>query len=343
MAVHLGWTPSNVEPAVQVGFLYGKMMRPLGIGALIGGALMGVIMTFPAIKSAITSLMQATQNRAKGKGGVGSDEMPFWVLVGGIIVAILLFFVSALMTPDVSTGQAILAAIVGTVWLGLAALIVAQATGMTDISPMSGMALISVTIMMFLLNKNIAAAMVVGVAVCVAIGQAADMMQDLKTGFMIGARPVKQQIVQFGVTWIGGLIAIGAIYVLWKSGPGGQGGFGPGTSLPAPQAGVLMGIINGLKTGQIPIDKYVLGGTIGTLLAAAPIGGLGVLVGLAMYLPFSITLAYGFGCLIQMWIQKKKGFAFCEHKLVPFAAGLIIGEAIMGIGHATFEIIKSYL
>ena len=53
---------------------------------------------------------------------------------------------------------------------------------------MSGMALISVTLMMFLLNNNVAAAMVVGVAVCVAIGQGADMMQDLKTGFLVGAR-----------------------------------------------------------------------------------------------------------------------------------------------------------
>ena len=62
-----------------------------------------------------------------------------------------------------------------------------------------------------------------------------------------------------------------------------------------------------------------------------------------MYLPFSITLAYGMGCLLQMLIQKKKGLPFCEHKLVPLAAGLIIGEAIMGIGHAAFEIIKAYI
>ena len=53
-----------------------------------------------------------------------------------------------------------------------------------------------------LLNNNVAAAMVVGVTVCVAIGQGADMMQDLKTGFLVGARPIKQQMIQFGVTWI---------------------------------------------------------------------------------------------------------------------------------------------
>ncbi len=340
VAVALNWVPLDAHGMADSGFIYGKMLRPLGIGALMGGALMGVVMTFPAIKSAIVSLMNASK-LAKSSGNTESDEMPFAVLIIGLICSIILFFTAAFMVEGVTFGQAILTAIIGPLWMGLAALIVAQATGMTDISPMSGMALISVTLMMFILNKNIAASMVVAVAVCVAIGQAADMMQDLKTGFMIGGRPVKQQAVQFGVTWIGAIITVGAIYVLWKAGPNGQGGFGEGTALPAPQAGVLMGIINGLKTGVIPMDKYLLGGGIGALLATAPISGLGVMVGLAMYLPFSITLGYGVGCLIQMGIQAKKGMAFCEHKLVPFAAGLIIGEAITGIGQAVLGIIKA--
>ena len=99
-----------------------------------------------------------------------------------------------------------------------------------------------------------------------------------------------------------------------------------------------MGIIDAVQSGNVPIDKYVMGGTIGALLGAAPMAGLGVLIGLAMYLPFSITLGYGIGCMMQMAILKKKGAAFCEHKLVPLAAGLIVGEAILGIGHAAFEI-----
>ena len=111
---------------------------------------------------------------------------------------------------------------------------------------------------------------------------------------------IKQQFVQFLVTWIGAVVAIAMIYVLWSSGEGGQGGFGEGTALPAPQAGALMEVIDGVMNGNIPIDKYVMGGTIGFLLGAAPLGGLGVLIGLAMYLPFSITLGYGIGCLISM-------------------------------------------
>ena len=336
IAVASGWVPD--DPAVQWGFLYGRMLRPLGIGVLIGGALMGVVVSGPAIVGALRSLASATQTAKAGGTKVGSDELPLSALILGTIAAVILFFAAAKMTEGVTVGQALLCAVVGTIWLGLAALIVAQATGMTDISPMSGMALISVTLMMFLLNKNVAAAMVVGVTVCVAIGQGADMMQDLKTGFMIGSRPVKQQIAQFAVTWMGALITMGVLWLLWKGGPGGEGGFG-NTQLPAPQAGALMGIIDSVKTGDVPLDKYVLGGALGALLGAAPMAGLGVLVGLAMYLPFSITMGYGIGCLMQMALQRAKGIAFCEHKLVPFAAGLIVGEALTGVGHALFKIV----
>ncbi|MCB9060765.1 MAG: OPT/YSL family transporter [Halobacteriovoraceae bacterium] len=336
MAVNFGWT-EGVEKSAEVGMLYGKMMKPLGIGTLIGGALMGVIMTFPAIKSALRSLMMATQTAKTGGKIVGHDEMPFNVLIYGLVFSVILFFCASYMIDGVTFFQALLVSIVGPLWLGLASLIVAQATGMTDISPMSGMALITVTIIMFLLNKNIAAAMVVAVAVCVAIGQAADMMQDLKTGFMIGGRPIKQGAAQFALTWIGVIISVGTVYVLWES----PTKFGPGTPLPAPQAGVLMGIINGLKDGSVPIDKYILGGTIGAILTSAPMAGLGVLIGLAMYLPFSITLGYGIGCLAQMFLEKTKGPAFCEHKLVPFAAGLIIGEALTGVISAFIQILKS--
>ena len=99
-----------------------------------------------------------------------------------------------------------------------------------------------------------------------------------------------------------------------------------------------MGIIDAVQSGNVPTDKYVMGGIVGALLGAAPMSGLGVLIGLAMYLPFSITLGYGVGCLTNMYIMKKKGSAFVEHKLVPLAAGLIVGEALLGIGHAAFEI-----
>jgi len=156
-------------------------------------------------------------------------------------------------------------------------------------------------------------------------------MQDLKTGFMIGARRIKQQMVQFATTWLGAIIALVVVYILWAGGEGDQNGFGPGTALPAPQGGALMGILEAVSQGDVPLGKYVAGSAIGAVLGAAPLSGMGVLVGLAMYLPFSITLGYGIGCFTQMIVQRIKGSNFCEEKLVPLAAGLIVGEALTGV------------
>ncbi len=331
-SVYFAWTPTGLDDIELINFIYSQMLRPLGIGVLIGAAFMEVILNFSAVKGAIHSLIAASRNSTTCK-----DEMSFNVLVAGAIVAIIFFFLAAWSVTGVSIVQALLVSTLGTLWLGLAGLIVAQCTGLTDISPVSGIALISVTIMMFALDGNVGAAMLVTLVIAVAIGQSADMMQDLKTGFMVGSRPLLQQIAQLTTSWLGVIVACTVIYLLWNSGVDGQNGFGPNTSLPAPQATVLMSVVEAVQNNTVPVDKFVLGGMIGVILGSAPLAGMGVLVGLAMYLPLSITLGYGLGCLTQMLIARKKGEAFTENKIVPLAAGLIIGEALMDVGHVVFK------
>lgn len=335
-AVSLGWLPDVATDGgvdYQLEVLYLQMLRPLGIGMLVGGALMGVVMAFPAVKAALAGLSAAVHTR--GVDGVQSEreELSGRVLAFGLGGAVLVLFVASLFAAgDVSILQAALIAVVGTVWLALAGLVVSQATGMTDISPMSGMALIGVTLMFFLTAGNVAASVMLGVAVCVGIGQCADMMQDLKTGHLVGSQPKRQQIIQFGVAWLGAPVAIGTVFLLWSSGDGGSGGFGPGTELTAPQAGALQAILEGLSRGDVPLDKYVAGTALGGALGLLPIGGVGVLVGLAMYLPFSITLGYGIGCLASMGLVKRYGNRWYASSLVPVAAGFIVGEALMSLG-----------
>ncbi len=335
-AVSLGWLPDLPQDdtgAYQLEVLYLQMLRPLGIGMLVGGALMGVVMAFPALKAALAGLSAAVHTRGADGGALEREELSGRVLSFWLGAAVLVLFSASLLAAgDVSVIQACLIAVVGTVWLALAGLVVSQATGMTDISPMSGMALIGVTLMFFLTAGNVAASVMLGVAVCVGIGQCADMMQDLKTGHLVGSRPKRQQIIQFGVAWLGAPVAIGTVFLLWSSGEGGSGGFGPGTELSAPQAGALQAILEGLSRGDVPLDKYVAGTALGSALGFLPIGGVGVLVGLAMYLPFSITLGYGIGCLVSMGMVNRFGNRWYASTLVPVAAGFIVGEALMSLG-----------
>lgn len=340
VAVGLGWVPSletvgltasnhTYEEFLTWPVLYSQMLRPIGIGILIGGAISGVIAAFPAIRAAIRSLSAA----AKLPGG--GEELSTKVIGMGIVASLGVLFAAALLSsPDVSVMQAALIAVVGTVWLALAGLIVAQATGMTDISPISGMSIIGVTLMFFLTGGNVVAAVILGVAVSMGIGQCADMMADLKSGHLIGAIPKRQQIAQFAVSWIGAPVAIATIYLLWS-----QEGFGPqNPSLSAPQGAALAALIEGLQAGAAPLDKYVAGSAIGLGLGIFPISGLGVLVGLAMYLPFYITMTYGIGCFASMAIQRAKGAKWMGSHMVPLAAGFIIGEALTSLSVVLIKI-----
>jgi putative OPT family oligopeptide transporter len=343
-AAALGWLPDVAvegNASLQLDVLYLQMLRPLGIGMLVGGALMGVIMSFPALKAAIVGLGSAMHSREAGAPET-SEELSSRVLAIGLGGAVLVLFGASLLSAgDVTIVQAVLIAVVGTVWLALAGLVVAQATGMTDISPMSGMALIGVTLMFFLTAGNVAASVMLGVAVCVGIGQCADMMQDLKTGHLVGSQPRRQQIIQFATAWLGAPVAVGTVFLLWSAGPDGAGGFGPGTDLTAPQAGALQAILEGLGRGDVPLDKYVAGTVIGGALGVLPIGGVGVLVGLAMYLPFSITLGYGIGCIASMAMVQRYGNRWYASSLVPVAAGFIVGEALTSLGVTLFRLAGS--
>ncbi len=331
-----GWVPTpealgfTEAPAAyegwSMGVIYGEMLRPLGIGILVGGALAGVAASFPALRSALKSLSQATKAGVSG----GSEELSTKVLYSGIGAAVVILFSAAMLSSgDITVIQAFGIAIVGTIWLALAGLVVAQATGMTDISPLSGMSLIGVTLMFFMSNGNATASIILGVAVCIGIGQCADMMSDLKSGHLVGATPRRQQIAQFAVGWLGVPVAVGVLFLLWGDG----GGFGPSNpELSAPQGAALAGVIESLSQGAAPLDKYMGGLAIGLGLGIFPIAGLGVLVGLAMYLPVSITLTYGVGALMSIYLRKKKGGEWFGSTLVPIAAGFIIGEALTSLG-----------
>ncbi len=340
--VLLGWVPAPVGMEAEAlegyyaGETYGQMLRPLGIGMLIGGALAGVFAALPAVTGAMKSL-QAAAKMAAEQGSSPEEVPPALVGVGALGAFVLLFIAAWLATPELGLGTALLVAVVGSLWLGLAGIIVAQATGQTDISPLSGLALIAVTLMFFLTGGNVTAAILIGVAVCIATNQCADMMQDLKTGHLVGSVPREQQIAQLLLCWVGPFVAIGVLMLLWNAPGDGTPGFGPdstaclqqtGECLMAPQADVLRGIIEALQNSDAAVDKYVGGAVIGGALSVFPIGGVAVLVGLAMYLPFSITLAYGIGCFVAMGLERARGARFIGGKLVPVSAGLIVGEAL---------------
>jgi uncharacterized oligopeptide transporter (OPT) family protein len=101
----------------------------------------------------------------------------------------------------------------------------------------------------------------------------------------------------------------------------------------------LASTIQGILGGDVPLNKYMAGAGLGVLLSASGIGGLGILVGLGFYLPFAIVLTYSIGTILRLLVDWRKGPRFSEEVGIPVATGLIVGEALVGVGFALYFVI----
>jgi putative OPT family oligopeptide transporter len=334
-------TPETLEVAGMslTGYLRVALFRPVGIGMLIGGALTGIALALPLIVSAIRSMQAA----AKVKTAVSQDEMPIkllYVAVGA--AALLLLLIAVNSVSEMGAVRGMFMAVLGTIWIWVAGVVLSECIGRTNWSPLSGMTLIAVTILVVISaglgdSASIVSSIMVGAAACVAMAQATDLMLDLKTGYLVGALPRKQQIGQFLATWLGPIVIMALIFILHQA-------YGLGSErLPAPQGQVLASMIQGILGGDVPLQKYAAGAGLGALLSASGIGGLGILVGLGFYLPFSIVLTYSIGTVLRIFLDWRVGHRFSEDVGIPVAAGLIVGEALVGVGFALYYVVSGGL
>ncbi len=386
-----GWFPVTVEASEVANVSRSAFNRPLGIGMLLGGALIGMLASLPSVRAAFAGLGKAS------KSGRGSDELGIGVLVLAALLAIagLYFAADYLETHDTSNvppaaeagGEAVdaepaesdgwlsalpshwrnlLIALIGAAWIWFGGIIIAQCTGMTDWSPISGMALLTIVLVMLLTGtQNVTGSVLIGAAMCVAITCAADMMQDLKTGYMVGAIPKRQQSMELLLTGLGPPITMATLILIAATNMRATSGepvpeveprtaqtteevatgkpMGPGTKTEAPQAQALQAVILGVQGGDIPYALYGCGSVLGVLLGVAAFPSLGVLIGLSMYLPIAYILTYGVGCLINMFVSWWKGARWSEEWGVPFGAGLIVGEALLSLVLSGVDQILSFL
>lgn len=391
LAYSLGWMPATIDPEEVAGFGFAAYNRPLGIGLLLGGALMGILFSLPAIKEAIKSIAAA------GKLRGGGEELGLKTLGVAVAFGFVFLFLAAdvvgnrpinvadpvsgaPLERDVVTSsvrgytlgfaseasrsawqewddarrdaylaelnakpgwlsglhphvRALIIAVVGVVWIWFAGIIIAQCTGMTDWSPISGLALLTVVLVLVLAGSGaVVGAVLIGAALCVAITLAADMMGDMKTGYLVGAQPKRQQVTELLVVWIGPVVTMLTILIIASANLKTVGvPLGPGTETAAPQAQALQAVITGVQGGDMPYALYAAGSLLGVLLGLGAFSGLGVLVGLSMYLPFVYIATYGVGCLINIGVARIKGRAWAEDWGVPLCAGLIVGESMLAL------------
>ena len=381
--IALGWVPAGfgdfeissrdyLRADAFAGEFRNFTSNKVGIGMILGGAIAGILVALPALRTAFASL------RSAGVGGT-REEMPMSVLGVGMVVGLAILLVTTKLAggDEMGWGTVLVATAVAAVWLWVAGLVVAQTTGRTDWSPLSGLALIAIVIMLGIMgDASIVPAVTVGAAICVATSMCADMMADLKTGYLVGGRPLKQQIAQMATCWIGPGIAVVTVILLWEA-----FAFGPNQaevlharalaagdteaaaamvteavdeetgealtsySLPpgiptlgAPQATALQSAVTIVSEGEVPLGKYLTGAALGLLVSLLVSPGIGVMVGLSLYLPFEYMLVFGLGGITNILVTRFRGARWAEDKGVPLAAGLIVGDALVGVSYAIYKV-----
>lgn len=273
----------------------------LGIGLMIGTGL-GV-----AIKAIITLF-----RKKKGKG----REIPARSIVMIGMLCLLTIILLVLLT-EITIPETVLL-IVG---VYLATYLSGMLTGQTGVNPMEIFAILVLLGISAVMSPSLAAAFSIAGVVAVACGLTGDVMNDLKSGSLIGTEP-RYQLMAEGIGGIIGAIAAAFSLIILKEG---MGGFGS-PELPAPQAAAVAAMARGLDSPA----AFFIGAMIGIVLFLLRVPS--ATIGLGVYLPTYISSAMALGAVIMAGVKKAmKNKADAEEKASLISSGLLGGEGITGV------------
>ncbi|OVE79436.1 oligopeptide transporter, OPT family [bacterium I07] len=327
------------------GAVWNSQVRPLAVGAMIVGAFYTL---FKMRKSLSTGMGRAFNDLKKiGKKGAVTEtnrlerDIPYsWTMVAIIALVIPIAFLYYYFSHSVI--GAIVAAVVMTVAGFLFAAVAGFLVGTIGSSnnPISGLTLSTLIVAALLMLMvgvkgafGITAVLGVAAVVCCSSGVAGDIMQDLKVGHILGGTPrYMQYAVMIGV--VSAALVMALALQLLHTGYAEMGGIG-GEMLPAPQAGLMAMLSQGIITGSMAWPLVIMGGlfSVGLILIGAPSP---MLIAVGMYLPFHTTAAIFIGgiikWLVDLLVTKRNAIKErAENTGILLASGLIAGEALMGI------------
>ena len=198
--------------------------------------------------------------------------------------------------------------------------------------------LISTVILKATGNTGIAGmttAICIGTVICIVAAMAGDTSQDLKTGYIVGATPIYQQVGEIIGAVAAGLAIAGVLYLL-------NSAWGYGSSqIPAPQATLMKMVVEGVMGGNLPWGLVFTGVFIAIAVEIVGIPVLPFAIGL--YLPIHLSTPIMVGGLIRLWVDKRK-FKSEERRAevindgILFSSGMIAGEGLVGILLAIFAV-----
>ncbi|MCF8267435.1 MAG: oligopeptide transporter, OPT family [Ignavibacteriales bacterium] len=315
--------------------IWSNYIRYIGAGAVTFGGIITLIKSFPTIisafKDSFNDLKQNSGEARPEKLRTEKDIPLVFVLVGSLILVIFMAVIPSIPTNLLSSFMII---IFGFFFVTVSSRIVGLIGSSSN--PISGMtiATLMATSLIFVAvgwtgEVYQPIALVVGSIVCIAAANAGATSQDLKTGYLVGATPVKQQIgLIIGV--LASVLVIGFTMLLLND------ALGIGTDkLPAPQATLMATVIKGLLSQNLPWGLVLVGMGIAAVMELSGVRSLPFAVG--AYLPLSVSTPIFVGGLVKFISDKMKGGNADESDIGPGAllsSGLIAGGALTGILYA---------
>lgn len=332
-------TIADMYAAGGASAIWSSYIRYIGAGAVAAGGIISLIKSLPLIVRTFADAIKGMKGAGNSNSTVRT-EADLDMRVIGIGVLIMIIAIWLLPEIPVSPLGAVLIALFGFFFATVSSRMVGIVGSSNN--PVSGMAIATLLFSTLCLKvtgdtgvHGMKGAIAIGSVICIIAAMAGDTSQDLKTGYILGATPKKQQIGEL-IGAVVSAVTIGGVLVLLDS----AWGFGT-TELAAPQATLMKMIIEGVMQGNLPWALVFIGVFIAIVVEILGISVLPVAIGL--YLPLELSATIMIGGVIRWFVDKKKADKE-ENKDansgILFCSGMIAGEGLVGILLAILAVIN---
>ena len=313
------------------GELWSNYIRYIGAGAVAAAGIISLVKTLPIIFSSFSKTLRRKGENEENVTRLNKniDNKLIWT---GIAVIVLFLWLSPIF--PINFPGAILIIIFGFFFATVSSRMVGLVGSSNN--PVSGMAIATLIITGVILsssgiktNNALTGTIVVGSVICIVAAISGDTSQDLKTGYILGATPMKQQIGEIIGVVASSLAISGVLYLLNNA-----WGFGS-SELPAPQATLMKIVVEGVMEGNLPWNLIMIGAAVAIAVEIMGVPALPFAVG--MYLPIYLSAGIMLGGVVRFLIDK---FADkVSEKGILVSSGMIAGEGLVGIILAILEVV----
>ena len=319
--------------------IWSTYVKYIGAGAIATGGIISLIKSLPLIVTTFRDSMKSMKGSKNTSTERTAQDLPMqFILLGVIAMVFIIWIVPAI--PVTLLGACIIV-----VFGFFFATVSSRMVGLVGSSniPVSGMAIATLLIATFAIKSSgktgidgMTAAIAVGSVICIIAAIAGDTSQDLKTGYLLGATPKKQQMGEMLGVVVSGLAIGGVLYLL-------DAAWGYGTAeIPAPQAQLMKMIVEGIMGGNLPWGLVFVGVFLAICLEILRIPVMPFAIGL--YLPIYLNATIMIGGIVRGLLDRRKGV---DEKTKTaqatdgtlYCAGMIAGEGLVGILLAIFAVV----